>query len=193
MKLYKNAVSGFESVTSYVFEGDSTMGQRGNGQVLDDDSDHNYLPFMYESVTSTTLSTIITKLFDHQGLSSILIRIDLGSDTCSVLKSDHEIFLEKWTFPYLLINWNNLLDFDPVKQQRVVLPTSYCSEEDVKFMIDFLFDNATYQAVDIKTRKQLAKADLLLMHQKKDHVLWIHDSVPTHIKHRIIMYDEEFN
>ena len=178
------------------FTGDSSLGQRGHGQVLDDKFFHDDLPFLYETVETSSLSkafneTVLMKKPINQTFVQVILRLNLASKTCKIFTEDNEIFTfgpkSGYAIPYIFMSWN-FLKFDPFRRQKR-LSSSKCSEEKLHQMITFLTEVSGYTAFDVETRQNLLTHDLLgpkfswTGHQ----VMWIHHSVKKQERDRILL------
>ena len=84
------------STTAYVFEGDSSLGYKGQGQVFDRNEPMVELPYMYEDVNSVMLKDVSDEILEDKKAkdSKIVLKLDIGSYECDVLAADENVFLD---------------------------------------------------------------------------------------------------
>ncbi len=102
-----------QSNTAYVFEGDSSTGFRGQGQVFDRYEPYADLPYMYEDVAGVTIKDLIdqaTKNFKKEYKenrdappSRIVLKLDIGSRECDVILSGEKSFIEMENMGYVIV------------------------------------------------------------------------------------------
>ena len=188
--IYKYGVSGSENPHAFAFEGDSSIGERGQGTILSTELDQDYVPVSYDSFQTITISRIFQDLQMTNVInqtSKIILRLDLDTHECSVFEENSDVFINL-SIPYIIMRWN-FIAYDPYKPKDFAYTKpkkSICSLESLKIMIHFLIDVYEYIPYSLDTIKPLLKRDLTgsprsnwLVQQKDPHVLWIHRNVNT--------------
>ena len=191
ISIYKYGVSGSENPHAYAFEGDSSIGERGQGTILNSELDQDYVPAYYEKFQTITISRIFHDLqmtyVINQTSPPIILKLDLDTHECSVFEENSNVFINL-SIPYIIMRWN-FIAYDPYKPKDLAYTRpkkSICSLENLKNMIHFLIDVYEYIPYSLDTIKPLLKRDLTgsprsnwLVQQKDPHVLWIHRNVNT--------------
>ena len=179
--MYKYGISGTENPNAYAFEGDSSVGERGQGTILNTELDDDVLPVFYEKFPIITLSRIFQDLQTNQS-TPVILKLDLDTHECSVFEEESSVFTDQ-SIPYIIMRWN-FITYDPYKPKDLAYTKpkkSICTLQNLRNMIHFLTDVSEYIPYSLDTLKPLLKRDLTgsprsnwLTHQKDPHVLWIH-------------------
>lgn len=120
--------------------------------------------------TVTITKALNDSVIKNYGNVSMVLRMDLGSETCKIFSSQESDDLINFRIPYLFINWN-FLSYNPMKPAKR-LRNSKCSISQVEAMISKLQNQ--YKPLNIQTKKYLKKSQLLRMNQE---ILWIDKSI----------------
>lgn len=207
INVYRYAVTGgLYSDNSYVFEGDRSTGDRGQGKVINDGLSHDYLPYMYEAVPSVPLSEIILaakKIHPKMNQIEIVLKLDLASDECKIFEAEEDVFADTkrkgYTIPIIIMRWK-FVAYDPYRPRKRAFgkaKSSDCSTSLLTAMTSFLTEVAGYMPYDVETRQPLKMSDLhgssqslWLLQQTNHQVFWLHQTVTGPKRQRFFMLED---